>query len=71
MHDFEDEISGYFGNRRFAETLSRLALAPGQGNSAENLIRCYETLKTAGFFPVDELTLVRAWVADLEKGQQR
>jgi hypothetical protein len=69
MRDFEDEISGYLGNRRFAEVLSRLALAPGKENAADNLIRCYEALNTAGFFPRDEMTLVRAWVAGFEKLQ--
>jgi len=69
MRDFEDEIPGYLGNRRFAEVLSRLALAPGKENAADNLIRCYEALNTAGFFPRDEMTLVRAWVADFEKLQ--
>lgn len=67
MRDFEDEIPGYLGNRRFAEVLSRLALAPGKENAADNLIRCYEALNTAGFFPRDEMTLVRAWVGDFEK----
>ncbi len=67
MRDFEDEIPGYLGNRRFAEVLSKLVLAPGKENVADNLIRCYEALQAAGFFPVEELTLVRTWVSDLEK----
>jgi hypothetical protein len=70
MRDFEAEIPGFLGNRRFAEVLSRLALAPGKENAAGNLVRCYEALQNAGFFPVDELTLVRAWVADFEKLQR-
>ena len=70
MRDFEDEIPGYLGNRRFAEVLSRLALAPGKENVADNLVRCYEALQTAGFFPVDELTLVRAWVTDFQRLQR-
>lgn len=67
IRDFEDEIPGYLGNRRFAEVLSGLALAPGQENVADNLVRCYEALQTAGFFPTDELTLVRAWVTDFQR----
>jgi len=67
MRDFQDEIPGYLGNRRFAEVLSSLALAPGKGNAANNLIRCYEALQNAGLFPGEEMTLVRAWVTDLEK----
>ena len=67
MRDFEDEVPGYLGNRRLAEVLSHLALVPGKENVADNLVRCYETLQTAGFFPIDELILVRAWVTDFEK----
>jgi hypothetical protein len=66
MRDFEDEVPGYLGNRRLAEVLTRLALAPGKENAADNLVRCYEALQTAGFFPMDELTLVRAWITDFE-----
>jgi len=67
MRDFEDEIPGYLGNRRFAEVLAQVDLAAGSGNAADNLVRCYEALKGAGFFPDEELILVRTWVADLEK----
>jgi hypothetical protein len=65
--DFEDEIPGYLGNGRFAEVLWRLPLVPGKENVVDNLVRCYEALQTAGFFPADELALVRTWVADFEK----
>lgn len=67
MRDFEDEIPGYLGNRRFAEVLAQTDLAPGRGNAADNLARCYEALKAAGFFPDEELTLVKTWLKDLEK----
>ena len=38
----------------------------GRGAAADNLVRCYEALSEAGFFPPDELPLVRGWADDVQ-----
>jgi len=66
MRDFRDEIPGYTGNEALAERLSELTLASGPDAAADNLVRCYEALVRAGFFPPEELDLVRSWLGDLK-----
>ena len=66
MSDFEAEVAGYLGNERFASTLMDTELLTGTENTALNLVRCYEALIEAEFFPAAELELVKNWVADLE-----
>lgn len=66
MKDFEAEIPGYRGNQAFVDVLAATSLKPGVGNALDNLVRCYERLIEAGFFPDKEMELVRAWVQDIE-----
>lgn len=65
MRDFCDEIPGYEMNRRIAEILDGLELAPGEENVRTNLRVCYGALVAAGIFPEKELALVDAWLVDL------
>jgi len=65
MKDFTDEISGYTGNQRLTETLESTALLSGNGNVCDNLMRCYEALVAEGFFPSEELQLVKLWLTDI------
>ena len=65
MQDFEAELCGYLGNARFAQILSALALETGPERVADNLFTCYQALAQAGYFPVQELDLVAAWINDL------
>jgi hypothetical protein len=65
MRDFSDEVSGYLNNRRIAERLGALKLAPGTGNLGDNLILCYEEMVRLELIPAKEMPLVKAWVADL------
>lgn len=65
MKDFTDELPGYTGNNRIAHVLTTLKLKSGYGNQLDNLISCYEALIEAGFFPANELELVRAWTDDV------
>jgi STELLO glycosyltransferases len=65
LHDFRDEVPGYLKNAEIARRLSGLRLTGGAGAVGDNLVRCYEDLARAGFFPSEELLLVRAWVDDL------
>jgi len=66
MKDFEAEIPGYQGNQAFVDVLENTALKSGRGHSLDNVIRCYEALIEAGFFPEKEMQLVRAWAEDVE-----
>lgn len=66
MKDFEAEIPGYRGNQAFVDTLEATGLKSGRGSALDNLIRCYERLIQAGFFPAAEMELVRAWAQDIE-----
>lgn len=66
MSDFEAEISGYLGNSRFVGVLEKLSLNKGIEEVSKNLIKCYEALIRNDFFPEKELSLVRAWIDDIE-----
>jgi hypothetical protein len=63
--DFEEEIPGYLHNARITDLLSGLALAPGEGAVADNLLACYAALVEACLLPAEERPLVEAWVGDL------
>ena len=65
MKDFTDEIPGYTGNRKLTEVLENTNLLSGEGNMPDNLLRCYEALHAAGFFPIEELQLVKLWLSDI------
>ena len=65
MKDFTDEIPGYTGNRKLTEVLENTPLLPGENNMSANLLHCYEALIAAGFFPPEELQLVKLWLADI------
>lgn len=65
MRDFSDEIPGYLRNRELVKVLEGLTLQPGLGHVGANLRACYTALQAAGFFPVEELALVDAWLQDL------
>ncbi|MBN1460300.1 MAG: DUF288 domain-containing protein [Armatimonadetes bacterium] len=64
MWDFEDEVHGYVGNERLCALLSSLDLEPGVDAVSHNLLACYARLVECGFFPNEELALVKDWVAD-------
>ena len=66
VRDFMDEVPGYEGNQRIVDVLTKLSLSSASDRVAANMLRCYEALCEAGFFPVKELDLVRAWIADVE-----
>ena len=65
--DFADEVPGYLHNARIAEILAGLSLAPGAAAVADNLRACYVALVAENIFPPEELGLVAAWLADLER----
>lgn len=65
MRDFTDEIPGYTQNSAIVARLTDLSLKSGRDSVSDNLLACYEALTAAGFFPKDELPLVRGWVEDV------
>jgi len=66
MRDFADEVPGYLQNDQIRKRLEAVSLVPGEGNVGANLLRCYEALIEAKFFPGEERELVQAWVKDVE-----
>jgi hypothetical protein len=66
IRDFTDEVGGYLRNKELAGLLTKLKLETGPGTQGSNLLSCYETLTSAGFFPEDELALVELWLRDVE-----
>ena len=67
MRDFEAEIPGYTQNEKLTEVLENARLLPGTENALRNLVICYEALIVHDLLPSDEMQLVKAWVADIEK----
>ncbi|HEY3490183.1 MAG TPA: STELLO glycosyltransferase family protein [Candidatus Deferrimicrobiaceae bacterium] len=66
MADFRDEVPGYLRNEELVNVLDATRLSAGANAVADNLVACYERLTETGFFPIEELPLVRAWRDDLE-----
>lgn len=66
IQDFEQEIPGYLQNEYLVSVLQSTKLQPGSQEVSANLRRCYERLVETGFFPAEELSLVNAWLADIE-----
>ncbi len=67
MRDFSDEVPGYLRNRELIGVLEGLSLQRGAAHVGDNLRHCYQALQAADFFPLEELQLVQAWLADLER----
>ncbi len=67
MRDFSDELPGYTRNEEIIAALENLTLKKGIDGVSDNLILCYGELVKAGVFSFEELTLVDAWLNDLEK----
>lgn len=65
MKDFKDEVSGYLDNKELVMILQELSLDKGLDSMDKNLIRCYEALIDAEFFPEKELELLETWLSDL------
>jgi hypothetical protein len=67
MRDFKDEVSGYLNNSAICEALGKLSIRPGREQLKDNLRLCYEELVRMGLVGAEELTLLEAWIADLEE----
>ena len=67
MRDFEAEIPGYTLNEKLITVLEQTKLLSGKENALRNLVICYEQMAANNIIPKDEMTLVNAWVSDIEK----
>ena len=67
MKDFEDEIPGYTNNLRICKELQALTLKQGKENICDNLITCYQKLIDINVIGKEEMTLLKAWISDLNK----
>lgn len=65
MRDFEDEISGYTGNRKIAELLQGIELEGSPASIAADMRKCYAVLVGEGFIGAEELPLLDAWLGDI------
>ena len=66
LRDFEEEVPGYLNNNRIIAILEKLQLAGGAEPIEHNMHRCYEALISANIVPKQEISLVEAWINDLE-----
>jgi len=67
MSDFADEIPGYLHNEKICNELEKLSIKSGIDNLGFNLTVCYEKLVELGMIDKKELSLINAWLDDLEK----
>lgn len=66
MRDFRDEVPGYLESRAICAALDRLEPRPGAEHVGANLLTAYELLVERSWLDERELTLVAAWLSDLE-----
>jgi hypothetical protein len=66
MKDFESEIPGYLKNENLCNILQEINFVSRKSMSSK-LIYCYEILIENGFFPCEELPLVKAWINDIDQ----
>lgn len=69
MKDFADEIPGYLQNKTICNELEKIRLTPGIQNLMENLLICYEKLIQIKAVGADEISLLKAWIKDLQQIQ--
>jgi hypothetical protein len=66
MRDFADEVPGYLNNKRIVDELAALNIKAGAASIADSLRICYEKLVDISVVGVEELSLVEAWLADMQ-----
>ncbi len=66
LKDFSDEIPGYEGNARFIIEMQKIPLMGGVENFGKDLISIYQHLHGVGYFALNELESLRAWIIDCE-----
>jgi hypothetical protein len=66
LDDLADELFGYRRNLEITALLRGLSLSSTRADAGANLMTCYQALVDLGVLPSEELTLVRAWLRDVE-----
>ena len=66
LKDFEDEVPGYLNNAKICKMLEELNLKNGTQHIKENLFRCYKMMTENKFIGNDEMSLVEAWIKDIQ-----
>jgi hypothetical protein len=66
MIDFRDEIPGYNNNSQICNCLKEMDLEEGIVNISGNMIRCYQKLIGLGLVEEREITLLEAWLKDID-----
>lgn len=66
QRDFEDEVPGYLRNHEIAQILEAAQLSELHEDVSANLRECYRLLVAAEIFPEKELSLVDAWISDVQ-----
>lgn len=70
MSDFHDELIGYKSNLEIFRVLGELNLNDGIDNIPDNMIKCYQELVDLGFFSLEEIKLLHAWLNDISIKQK-
>lgn len=65
LGDFMDEVPGYKINGEMVRTLSALELDASEKAVGANMLHCYRSLVSEGYFPEGEIELLEAWLHDL------
>lgn len=65
LRDFEQEIPGYLQNEKIRVALDHAKL--DGADLTRSLVQCYETLIAAEFLPATEMSILRQWVAAIER----
>ncbi len=66
IKDFQDEIAGYLNDKKIIQSLTDIDLKRGVEHLPENLLRCYRKLVEQKILLETELTILDAWIQDLQ-----
>ena len=64
MNDFKDEIECYLGVKQLVEILMKMKFSR---DPMENMNSIYKKLASIGMVHSDEVSILNAWLSDLEK----
>jgi hypothetical protein len=67
VNDFRDEVPGHLLNEAIVGCLQGVPLKKHRGSCARNLAACYSALVGAGYVDAAELSLIDAFLSDLER----
>ena len=67
MKDFEQEVDCYLKTEPLLHVLTNTPELIQGKSLSEDLLRCYEKLSEEGFFPSEEILLLKKWIGDIFK----